>query len=161
MHNSYLLRWFLFQTIVTGAGDETLRFWNVFPSPKSQVKDSIDDDHFWWKFNDETIVLNPNHILSRISVPFAFTKTFSSSCPLSLSLCYLYLSTEFQGEIWLPLDTPIAEHWKWNWSIMSRQNHHQVTSCWTFDTNSTSFKDFSYRSRMGTVWWHVISLMTW
>ena len=26
------------QTIVTGAGDETLRFWNVFPSPKSQVK---------------------------------------------------------------------------------------------------------------------------
>ena len=26
------------QTIVTGAGDETLRFWTVFPSPKSQVK---------------------------------------------------------------------------------------------------------------------------
>ncbi|AQK69112.1 Protein FIZZY-RELATED 1, partial [Zea mays] len=24
------------QTIVTGAGDETLRFWNVVPSPKSQ-----------------------------------------------------------------------------------------------------------------------------
>ncbi len=23
------------QSIVTGAGDETLRFWNVFPSPKS------------------------------------------------------------------------------------------------------------------------------
>jgi cell division cycle 20-like protein 1 (cofactor of APC complex) len=22
------------QTIVTGAGDETLRFWNVFPGPK-------------------------------------------------------------------------------------------------------------------------------
>ncbi|KAK3010525.1 hypothetical protein RJ639_011338 [Escallonia herrerae] len=28
------------QTIVTGAGDETLRFWNVFPSPKSQNTDS-------------------------------------------------------------------------------------------------------------------------
>lgn len=30
------------QTIVTGAGDETLRFWNVFPFPKSQsaVRDS-------------------------------------------------------------------------------------------------------------------------
>ncbi|GLJ40960.1 hypothetical protein SUGI_0847770 [Cryptomeria japonica] len=30
------------QTIVTGAGDETLRFWNIFPSPKSQstVRDS-------------------------------------------------------------------------------------------------------------------------
>ncbi|KAH6817046.1 FIZZY-related 2 [Perilla frutescens var. frutescens] len=26
------------QTIVTGAGDETLRFWNVFPSPKSRQK---------------------------------------------------------------------------------------------------------------------------
>ncbi|KAI3823004.1 hypothetical protein L1987_10607 [Smallanthus sonchifolius] len=26
-----------FMTIVTGAGDETLGFWNVFPSPKSQV----------------------------------------------------------------------------------------------------------------------------
>ncbi|URE40188.1 WD domain, G-beta repeat [Musa troglodytarum] len=26
------------QTIVTGAGDETLRFWNVFPSPKSQLR---------------------------------------------------------------------------------------------------------------------------
>jgi hypothetical protein len=26
------------QTIVTGAGDETLRFWNVVPSPKSQVQ---------------------------------------------------------------------------------------------------------------------------
>lgn len=25
------------QTIVTGAGDETLRFWNVFPSVKSPV----------------------------------------------------------------------------------------------------------------------------
>jgi len=25
------------QTIVTGAGDETLRFWNVFPSVKMQV----------------------------------------------------------------------------------------------------------------------------
>ena len=23
------------QTVVTGAGDETLRFWNVFPGPKS------------------------------------------------------------------------------------------------------------------------------
>ncbi|KAL8520382.1 hypothetical protein ACS0TY_011058 [Phlomoides rotata] len=29
------------QTIVTGAGDETLRFWNVFPSPKSQVSTLI------------------------------------------------------------------------------------------------------------------------
>ncbi|KAF9614850.1 hypothetical protein IFM89_020947 [Coptis chinensis] len=28
------------QTIVTGAGDETLRFWNVFPSPKSQNSDT-------------------------------------------------------------------------------------------------------------------------
>ncbi|KAJ0264821.1 Protein FIZZY-RELATED 2 [Hirschfeldia incana] len=28
------------QTIVTGAGDETLRFWNVFPSPKSQSRES-------------------------------------------------------------------------------------------------------------------------
>ncbi|KAJ9173510.1 hypothetical protein P3X46_016633 [Hevea brasiliensis] len=28
------------QTIVTGAGDETLRFWNVFPSPKSENTDS-------------------------------------------------------------------------------------------------------------------------
>ncbi|CAO2820000.1 unnamed protein product [Amaranthus hypochondriacus] len=28
------------QTIVTGAGDETLRFWNVFPSSKSQNTDS-------------------------------------------------------------------------------------------------------------------------
>ncbi|XP_008783451.1 protein FIZZY-RELATED 1-like [Phoenix dactylifera] len=28
------------QTIVTGAGDETLRFWNVFPSPKFQNTDS-------------------------------------------------------------------------------------------------------------------------
>ncbi|KAF9591176.1 hypothetical protein IFM89_002131 [Coptis chinensis] len=27
------------QTIVTGAGDETLRFWNVFPSPKFQRSD--------------------------------------------------------------------------------------------------------------------------
>lgn len=26
------------QTIVTGAGDETLRFWNVFPSVKSPVR---------------------------------------------------------------------------------------------------------------------------
>ena len=34
----------IFQTIVTGAGDETLRFWNVFPSPKSQVNYSLDDD---------------------------------------------------------------------------------------------------------------------
>jgi WD40 repeat protein len=24
------------QTIVTGAGDETLRFWNVFPSPRNR-----------------------------------------------------------------------------------------------------------------------------
>ncbi|KAI3707067.1 hypothetical protein L6452_25259 [Arctium lappa] len=28
------------QTIVTGAGDETLRFWNTFPSPKSQNRES-------------------------------------------------------------------------------------------------------------------------
>uniref|UniRef100_A0A453GWM2 Uncharacterized protein n=1 Tax=Aegilops tauschii subsp. strangulata TaxID=200361 RepID=A0A453GWM2_AEGTS len=25
------------QTIVTGAGDETLRFWNIFPSMKAQA----------------------------------------------------------------------------------------------------------------------------
>lgn len=25
------------QAIVTGAGDETLRFWNVFPSPKTKA----------------------------------------------------------------------------------------------------------------------------
>ena len=38
----FWLWWFLlFQTIVTGAGDETLRFWNVFPSPKSQVNCSL------------------------------------------------------------------------------------------------------------------------
>ncbi|CAN4118108.1 unnamed protein product [Withania somnifera] len=28
------------QMIVTGAGDETLRFWNVFPSPRSQKTES-------------------------------------------------------------------------------------------------------------------------
>lgn len=27
----------LWQTIVTGAGDETLRFWNIFPSVKTPV----------------------------------------------------------------------------------------------------------------------------
>ncbi|KAL6006778.1 hypothetical protein ACLOJK_032273 [Asimina triloba] len=32
------------QTIVTGAGDETLRFWNVFPSPKSQNTDPVTFD---------------------------------------------------------------------------------------------------------------------
>jgi WD40 repeat protein len=25
------------QSIVTGAGDETLRFWNVFPGPRSKA----------------------------------------------------------------------------------------------------------------------------
>jgi cell division cycle 20-like protein 1 (cofactor of APC complex) len=25
------------QSVVTGAGDETLRFWNVFPSPRSSL----------------------------------------------------------------------------------------------------------------------------
>lgn len=29
------------QTIVTGAGDETLRFWNVFPSVKTTVSEAI------------------------------------------------------------------------------------------------------------------------
>lgn len=38
MHFQYIF--LLLQTIVTGAGDETLRFWNVFPSPKSQVSNS-------------------------------------------------------------------------------------------------------------------------
>jgi cell division cycle 20-like protein 1 (cofactor of APC complex) len=33
------------QTIVTGAGDETLRFWNVFPSPKSQS--TVRDTGVW------------------------------------------------------------------------------------------------------------------
>lgn len=33
------------QTIVTGAGDETLRFWNVFPAPKSQG--SSNDSSMW------------------------------------------------------------------------------------------------------------------
>jgi len=37
---------YLLQTIVTGAGDETLRFWNVFPSPKSQVKNPKHIRHF-------------------------------------------------------------------------------------------------------------------
>ena len=27
-------------TVVTGAGDETLRFWQVFPGPRSDGKDS-------------------------------------------------------------------------------------------------------------------------
>ena len=30
-------------TIVTGAGDETLRFWNVFPAIKEKGKDEKDD----------------------------------------------------------------------------------------------------------------------
>ena len=33
------------QTVVTGAGDETLRFWNVFPGPKSQG--SGHDNQVW------------------------------------------------------------------------------------------------------------------
>jgi cell division cycle 20-like protein 1 (cofactor of APC complex) len=33
------------QTIVTGAGDETLRFWNIFPSPKSQS--AVRDTGVW------------------------------------------------------------------------------------------------------------------
>jgi cell division cycle 20-like protein 1 (cofactor of APC complex) len=33
------------QTIVTGAGDETLRFWNVFPGPKSQG--SLHESSLW------------------------------------------------------------------------------------------------------------------
>ncbi|KAJ6798278.1 protein FIZZY-RELATED 2-like [Iris pallida] len=35
------------QTIVTGAGDETLRFWNVFPSPKFQSFTSLVDDAYF------------------------------------------------------------------------------------------------------------------
>ena len=31
------------QTIVTGAGDETLRFWNVFPGMKSPVSGAGDN----------------------------------------------------------------------------------------------------------------------
>jgi len=30
------------QTIVTGAGDETLRFWNVFPGPKTSGPGAAD-----------------------------------------------------------------------------------------------------------------------
>lgn len=41
----------LFQTIVTGAGDETLRFWNVFPSAKSQVNDSLDEFKIFGRFD--------------------------------------------------------------------------------------------------------------
>ncbi|KZV19465.1 protein FIZZY-RELATED 2 [Dorcoceras hygrometricum] len=33
------------QTIVTGAGDETLRFWNLFPSPKSQANAAFLQKH--------------------------------------------------------------------------------------------------------------------
>ncbi|KAF2583157.1 hypothetical protein F2Q68_00000456 [Brassica cretica] len=33
------------QTIVTGAGDETLRFWNVFPSVKMQTP--VRDTGLW------------------------------------------------------------------------------------------------------------------
>lgn len=33
------------QTIVTGAGDETLRFWSIFPSPKSQS--AVHDSGLW------------------------------------------------------------------------------------------------------------------
>jgi cell division cycle 20-like protein 1 (cofactor of APC complex) len=33
------------RTIVTGAGDETLRFWNVFPGPKSQG--SVHEGSVW------------------------------------------------------------------------------------------------------------------
>lgn len=40
---------FFLQTIVTGAGDETLRFWNVFPSPKSQVMTPLNVLTFQWK----------------------------------------------------------------------------------------------------------------
>ena len=29
------------QSIVTGAGDETLRFWNLFPSIKAKANDSL------------------------------------------------------------------------------------------------------------------------
>lgn len=49
----------LFQTIVTGAGDETLRFWNVFPSTKSQVVNnpevSFDDI-----LSSNPMIWNPN-----------------------------------------------------------------------------------------------------
>jgi cell division cycle 20-like protein 1 (cofactor of APC complex) len=31
------------QTIVTGAGDETLRFWSVFPGPKSSGSGAASD----------------------------------------------------------------------------------------------------------------------
>lgn len=48
-----LLRDVPVQTIVTGAGDETLRFWNVFPSPKSQVCtrmiEFVIESDFSWK----------------------------------------------------------------------------------------------------------------
>merc|ERR1712107_529594 len=32
------------QTVVTGAGDETLRFWNVFPGPKSRAVSGLTSD---------------------------------------------------------------------------------------------------------------------
>lgn len=40
------------QTIVTGAGDETLRFWNVFPAPKSQ---GSGNDSSMWSLNRTVI----------------------------------------------------------------------------------------------------------
>ena len=40
MHCNFVLQYLAVspdgQTIVSGAGDETLRFWNVFPGPKPQ-----------------------------------------------------------------------------------------------------------------------------
>lgn len=38
---------FLLQTIVTGAGDETLRFWNVFPSMKTVSVTIADPITIW------------------------------------------------------------------------------------------------------------------
>ena len=42
------------QTIVTGAGDETLRFWNVFPPPKVQVKTTSLFFLLFFKYNKES-----------------------------------------------------------------------------------------------------------
>ncbi|PPD72037.1 hypothetical protein GOBAR_DD31059 [Gossypium barbadense] len=48
------------QTIVTGAGDETLRFWNVFPSPKSQNTDSEIGASSLGRTTIRSLILDPN-----------------------------------------------------------------------------------------------------
>ena len=132
---------FPLQTIVTGAGDETLRFWNVFPSPKSQVNKFFyfwyDVKYMWFLVSLECSLFSGHQFLDQIKMSYSQTKSIATT---ELSWTFFFILNDIFAH-----DVKLYDTHMFVWHLVLGILIERTCSVFDFIVNSNSHMGLNYK----------------